>query len=337
MPYDTPSDALEALVLSIDPQSLGRALFINAYPHKALQNLNIDMQQYFKPYTNLLNAAGHTVRQDIPIEPNVYDSVLILIPQNKIEARYCLARGIKVLKQGGQIFCAGSNKAGGKTLKKMLQEFGFDTIQEQTKNKCRIVSAAKEHIDENVLSQSISEGSLQEVLAGKYHAQPGIFGWKNIDKGSEILLQHLPAALEGQGADFGCGYGYLSIFLLQHYKHIKSLACIDADARAVTACKKNLEKSSACTCIWDDLTQPQQTPKGLDFIIMNPPFHAGKKTNIDIGKAFITNAFKALRKGGVLYMVANAHLPYERVLNDIFQDVSKRYESAGFKVFHAEK
>ena len=77
--------------------------------------------------------------------------------------------------------------------------------------------------------------------------------------------------------------------------------------------------------------------KNLDFIVMNPPFHEGKKTNVEIGKAFISNAFEELKSGGILYMVANAHLPYEAVLSEKFSTIEKKFEGQGFKIFAAVK
>ena len=125
-------------------------------------------------------------------------------------------------------------------------------------------------------------------------------------------------------------------------KKIKKLFCVDADARAVEAARQNISALSSDSAVeaeylWYDLTRPCAAIKNLDAVLMNPPFHSGKKTDIDLGKAMIGTACNALRKGGQLFMVANAHLPYERVLRDLFHDVETRAEKAGFKIFHALK
>ena len=70
---------------------------------------------------------------------------------------------------------------------------------------------------------------------------------------------------------------------------------------------------------------------------MNPPFHEGRKDKPDLGIAFIKNASKSLRKKGVLWMVANKHLPYEQTLNSEFFKIEKIVEKDGFKIFRAEK
>ena len=95
-------------------------------------------------------------------------------------------------------------------------------------------------------------------------------------------------------------------------------------------------KNKKTTFIWADLNKPT-TLKNLDFIIMNPPFHEGKSTDIGIGKAFIENAHTALKKHGELYMVANAHLPYEDTLKQTFFKLEKLFEGSGFKIYKATK
>ena len=82
---------------------------------------------------------------------------------------------------------------------------------------------------------------------------------------------------------------------------------------------------------WEDLARAVPV-RDLDFIVMNPPFHEGKKTDSDIGKQFIETASRSLRQGGQLWMVANAGLPYESVLGALFASHEKITEKNGFKV-----
>jgi 16S rRNA (guanine1207-N2)-methyltransferase len=44
-----------------------------------------------------------------------------------------------------------------------------------------------------------------------------------------------------------------------------------------------------------------------------------------------------LRKGGVCWLVANRHLPYEAPLADAFAQVEVRADAGGYKVFEARK
>ena len=75
----------------------------------------------------------------------------------------------------------------------------------------------------------------------------------------------------------------------------------------------------------------------LNFVVMNPPFHDGGAEDKALGQAFIRKAAAMLKKGGVLWMVANRHLPYEAELNAAFTRVRPAADKGGYKVFEAVK
>ena len=338
-----------------------KTVFINAQAHDFIRNFDksaLALQQSFKPYEQALKTAGYDVLPALDITDDAYDMALALVPKNITEARYTIAKAIKALKKDGLLICAAANDAGGSRLQKIMTDFGFSNINAESKNKARVVWCHKVSYNSTTLEKEIQNGSYQKILGGEYVSQPGIFGWNKIDKGSEILTQYIPKDLKGTGADFGCGYGYLSRAALETCKNVQKLYAIDADYRAV-ACTA-LNTSSSCDLIagshdretdpsvkpkddksvetlWVDLTKPEGIPQNLDFIIMNPPFHEGKKTDSDIGAAFIATAHSCLKPGGTLHMVANAGLPYEAVLGQNFSKVEKCHEGQGFKIFKAKK
>ncbi len=323
------------------PEQGAQNLFLNAVYDDAIENYHVVLQQYFKPYAYDLQSRGCAVASDLPQNEESFDTVFILAPKNKTETQYLIAQGTKLLRGGGVLMCAASNNAGGNRLKGFMAELGFEDVEETSKNKARVVWAQKDAgINGAVLENWSEAGAEQEILDGKFGSMPGLFGWDKIDTGSEILTQHLPSDLTGSGADFGCGWGYLSDFLLQHNLGIEALTCIDADYRAVKLCQKNLKRldhPAQTRCFWEDLTKPMVSLQGLDWIVMNPPFHEGKQSDADIGKAFIHTAHNSLRSEGKLWMVANARLPYERILEEEFKTCRKIFEGGGFKVFCAVK
>ena len=75
----------------------------------------------------------------------------------------------------------------------------------------------------------------------------------------------------------------------------------------------------------------------LDFIAMNPPFHEGGAESRALGLDFIEKAAAALRKGGVCWLVANRHLPYEATLTRNFREVRVVAEEVGYKIIEARK
>lgn len=333
-------DAFSALfhVLSTLPDLTGRALFINAQTGAGLALLGRHGLLVQTSYADAqaLTTEGWQVTQHIP-DGQEFDVVLMLVSKQQEEARALLAQGLLHLRAGGLIVAAGANDAGGKRIEKDFAALGLRPLTD-SKNKCRIVQARKDSSVNEILAQQwVMQGRWQPILEGRFISRPGLFNWDRADQGSLLLSAHFPSDLSGRGADFGCGYGYLSAYVLNACPAVVHITALDADARAVEACRKNTDFARVrVDCVWHDLTRPPDL-QNLDFIVMNPPFHEGARTLSALGLAFITNAAACLKCGGVLYMVANTHLPYEDHLRALFSDVRELHKEKGFKIIKALK
>jgi len=335
---------LETLFMALRPDdSQTKFLFINARYHPDLERFDdCRVIQHFKPHAAELKSRGFALETALNLEEagyGRYGLVLVLLPKNITEARYMIAQGLSVLEDGGALVCAAGNKAGAGRLAKLAKAFGLEEANIISANKSKVLRAIKgSAVNQDEITKALSEGAPQPVLAsqsgGAYTSQPGVFGWDKEDKGSALLAAHLPEGLSGQGADFGCGYGYLTRALAARCSGIRSMTCIDADARALACCAVNMQGVDFdCKTRWEDLTKALSPAPDFDFIVMNPPFHEGKTTDSDIGLAFIKTAHAALKAGGQLWMVANAHLPYEGALGELFSTSKKCAEQEGFKVY----
>lgn len=296
--------------------------------------------QSFKPYADEWSAHNTKVLLSLP-EKNEYSAIFCVLPKQKEESLYRLASSLSILSENGLLLSVAANDAGGKRLEKWYVELGLQPTS-LSKSKCRIVWAKKDNIDEEKILKFMKAGSQQSIQVEglDFITKPGIFGWNKIDRGSKLLVQSLPNNLKGNGADFGCGYGYLSNFILDGNVQVKKMYIFDADDSALQCTKENLkqyEKNVEINYRWQDLTLPVNNIKPLDWIVMNPPFHKSKEMSVDVGIKFVETAARLLRKGGRLYMVANAHLPYERILENNFSENEKIVEEQGFKVFLATK
>jgi 16S rRNA (guanine1207-N2)-methyltransferase len=275
--------------------------------------------------------AGH-IRVKDEDGPAVF---LLHCPQQSLEADYEIATALSALKAGGLLMVVADNQAGGKSLSKKLAAFGCP-VQDLSKHKCRVVwTSAPEQASPDKIQAAIKAGDIHTRNVDGLYTQAGVFSWEHRDKGTEILLQHLPQSLSGHGADFGCGIGEISRFILATCPHITTLTCIDHDSRAVLCCMKNTSAyQDKVSVLCQDI--PQQTSlKGLNFIVMNPPFHNGKIEDKTLGLSFIIKAANALNTGGTLYMVANSHLPYEDTLSAHFSQITLLAKENGFKIFAA--
>lgn len=323
------------------PDRCSKTLFWNAQYVSAIENFkNFDCLQSFKPYAEIWEA--HNKKVWTELAPNIaYKNIFCILPQQKDAALYMIASSFRALEEDGLLLCVAANNAGGKNIEKWMKELGTDPSS-LSKSKCRIVWAHNNNINQEKIDLYIKKASQQKIdMNGQeFTTQPGIFGWDKIDKGSQLLLENLPSDLKGIGADFGCGYGYLSFEILKNNPKIKKLYALEANHDALSCAQENLRQYEGDVDIeygWVDLKQPQEGIESLDWIVMNPPFHEGKKTDENAGLAFITQAVKVLKKEGVLYMVANAHLPYEKTLEKLFSSVTKTCEEQGYKIFIARK
>jgi 16S rRNA (guanine1207-N2)-methyltransferase len=117
---------------------------------------------------------------------------------------------------------------------------------------------------------------------------------------------------------------------------IVQLVLIDNDRRALAAAELNVADDRA-TCLWADIRSAANLPAALDFIVMNPPFHIGPDEDRSLGLTFIKKAAACLRPGGVLWLTANRHLPYEADMVLLFAAMDQVVSSHGFKVYKATK
>jgi 16S rRNA (guanine1207-N2)-methyltransferase len=73
----------------------------------------------------------------------------------------------------------------------------------------------------------------------------------------------------------------------------------------------------------------------MEHVVMNPPFHTGRDADPALGVGFIGAAARMLSPAGVLWLVANRHLPYDRSLTTLFREVQEIGGDAAFRVMRA--
>ncbi|MBE7200346.1 MAG: class I SAM-dependent methyltransferase [Parafilimonas terrae] len=260
------------------------------------------------------------------------ESATVLAPAGTIERRFVLAHTLRALAPGGRLTALAPKDRGGSRLAKELASFGC-RVADQPRRHHRICTAARPDSPTG-LDAAIEEGGPRHIDNLALCTQPGIFSWDRLDPGSALLLSRLPA-LKGKGADFGCGLGLLGRSVLGSAA-VTHLTLIDLDRRAIEMARRNVSDPRT-TLVWGDLREAKTLPAALDFVVCNPPFHEGGGEDQALGITFIQRAAAALRNGGVLWLVANGHLPYEAPLRELFRTVTTVAQEGGYKVFEARK
>jgi 16S rRNA (guanine1207-N2)-methyltransferase len=264
-------------------------------------------------------------------EEGALASMVVLAPPGTVERRYVLALALRALAPGAALTALAPKDKGGSRLGKELARFGC-AVSETSKRHHRICITCRPSIL-NGLEEAIAAGGPRLDPALGLWTQPGVFSWDRIDPGSALLAENLPP-LSGRGADFGCGIGYLAHAILASPK-VQNLILIDVDRRAVDAASRNAADPRVAVR-WADIRHGAGL-SGLDFVVMNPPFHDGGLEDQGLGQAFIRRAAEALRPGGLCCLVANRHLSYEAVIKPLFRRIELRIETGGYKVYEAHK
>lgn len=259
------------------------------------------------------------------------DDITLYAPPGAVERRYVLAQALRVLKADGRLDVMAPKDKGGSRLAKELKAFGLEFAENAKAHHRRVQLTRPETVDG--LDAAIRDGAPRIVPGLEAWSQPGVFAWDRIDTGTALLAQVLPP-LKGHGIDLGCGYGALATVVLRA-PAVASLRMIDLDRRALSAAKKNVEDARA-RFEWDDV-RTLEAAGTLDFVVSNPPFHDGGIEDKRLGQKFIRKSAELLKKGGVAWIVANRHLPYEQDLNEVFKRVNMVVDQQGFKVFEAVK
>ncbi len=261
------------------------------------------------------------------VEPSApYAAAVICLPRAKAEARALIAQAAAEVRPGGMIVLDGQKTDGIDTALKDLR--GRVALSESlSKAHGKLATfAAGPGLEDWAAQPSIIEGGFQTL--------PGVFSADGPDRGSMLLAAALPAKLGPKVADLGAGWGYLSRAILSR-EGVKRLELVEAEAAALACARVNIPDERA-RFHWADATtfRPENL---LETVVCNPPFHTARAADPGLGAAFILAARRMLAPDGVLWLVANRHLPYDDVLAEQFLEVEDMGGDTAFRVIRARK
>lgn len=337
--------ALDTLVHALGPQGFdlapGPGLFLHARRHPGLADWSA--LTGWQPWRQHATAWESDGRPRIGAPSGHWPLVLALPGKSRDETLATFAIAHDALEPGGTLVTALANDSGAARFEKQLAAAAGNIASIQ-KNKCRAFLArldAPWHADTLAAWRALIEPS--PVANTSFHTCPGIFSAGRIDPGSTLLAEHMPPSLHGRVADLGAGWGFLSHAILTRCPRVSTLDLFEADVRALDLARENLAQKihNLPRCRvgfhWHDVSAGLPHPGGYDAIIMNPPFHEGRRTDVPLGESFLAAAAAALRPGGTLIMVANRQLPYEAALTRLGMPPAVRHQNEIYKILTARR
>ncbi|MBD1205333.1 MAG: class I SAM-dependent methyltransferase [Rhodobacteraceae bacterium] len=286
----------------------------------ALPKDRLEVVTGFKPDADWFEGRGYRV---VSRAAGPYAAAVVCLPRARAQAEALIAEAAGCVTPGGPVAVDGQKTDGVDSLLKALR--GRVSMSEA-------LSKAHGKIAVFPAGPGLEDWAARPAEVDGFRTVAGVFSADGVDRGSALLAAALPAEMKGKVADLGAGWGYLSRAVLAR-PGVKECHLVEAEAEAIDCARVNVDDPRA-VFHWADATV-HRLPKLMEHVVMNPPFHAGRDADPGLGVAFIGAAARALAPDGVLWLVANRHLPYDRVLKGLFREVQEIGGDAAFRVTRA--
>lgn len=272
------------------------------------------------------------------INKDKYKWIILNLPRQKALLEMMLDCAASLLAEDGVLWLAGENKAGIKSADKLLKLHFGQVRKLDNARHCTLYEAGKA-LTASPFNPNLYRQEWQltckpaEIMITSY---PGVFAHGRLDAGTALLLETLATLNpEGDVLDFACGTGLIGACISANHPHA-SVTLLDSSALALRACEETLAANRLAGSVLasDGLTEVENS---FDFIISNPPIHAGIKTDSRLSLQLLESAHDHIRHGGMLILVANIHLPYENWLSQKFKQCTELIANTHYKVIAAIK
>jgi 16S rRNA (guanine1207-N2)-methyltransferase len=274
----------------------------------------------FKPDHDHFRALGYSTEARGQVA-----AALVCLPRSRAEAHALIAEAAALVVPGGSIAIDGQKTDGVEGVLKDCRTLGAEVGEALSKAHGRIAVTGAD-------ARYLAWAARDHVVDG-FVTRPGVFSADGPDAGSVLLAGALPRDLPARMGDLGAGWGYLARAVLAR-PGVTHLDVVEAERVALDCASRNLGGDARAALHWAD-ARSFRPARPWGAVVMNPPFHTGREADPALGAAFIRAAHGGLAPEGVLWMVANRHLPYEPLLRSLFRQVEEVTATGAFRVFRA--
>jgi 16S rRNA (guanine1207-N2)-methyltransferase len=199
--------------------------------------------------------------------------------------------------------------------------------------------SAGEHYSARAPQSPPRAGVVRATLRGRdwsFQTAGGVFSRRGVDPGTRLLIDAMRIGPADHVLDLGCGYGPIGlvaaalaprgrVWLVDANQRAAALAVVNAAAHGLGNVR--VVVAVAAAPIRDG---------AVDVVVTNPPIRAGRP----VVAAFITEAWRVLRPGGVFYLVARTAQgarTLARLIAARFGNVRQVQAAGGYRVYAATR
>ncbi|AAM01923.1 class I SAM-dependent methyltransferase [Methanopyrus kandleri] len=169
----------------------------------------------------------------------------------------------------------------------------------------------------------------------RFLTAPGVFSWRRIDPGTQLLAENMD--LEGVHSvlDLGCGYGVLGIVAAKELGE-GHVVMTDVNRRAIWLANENRRLNDV-----EDITEVREgslydpvEDEEFDRIVSNPPIREG----LDLVLRIVREAPNHLTEDGELWLVVRRKMGSKRILSEmrtVFGSAEVAARGGGYWVLRA--
>ncbi len=193
--------------------------------------------------------------------------------------------------------------------------------------------------DEKQLAKYREDIKFSATLCGQtlqFRSTWGIFSPREIDAGTQLLMQYIEVKPDDNCLDLGCGYGPIGLTLAKLAARGQTLL-LDKDFMAVEYSTKNarLNRLDNATAMLSNGFQHIDKNLRFNIVASNVPAKVGK----EMMSLMLYDAWQHLEDGGKIYLVTvNGLRQYmKRNLSEIFGNYRKLKQGKAYTVHMAQK
>lgn len=338
----------QLLIRNIDTLTSASPLLVNIADDGFIEHyLQTNLAQYptaiinsyhtnFSDYLQAKKVENKQVKTHFCVEYETeerHDLIIMTFPKSKAEFNFTLAILAESITEDANIIIVGENKSGIKSCEKLSKIYlDFCNKIDAARHCLLYIGKFKPELPtfniENFYTYyQITVGSHEIKVA----ALPGVFSQKNLDIGTNILLQNLPKNIVGTVLDFGCGAGVIAAYIGTLHPETQ-LSLVDVSALALHSARKTLivNQLSGEFIASNSLSHVK---KRYDFVVSNPPFHQGIKTNYTATEYFLSAIKKNITHCGCITIVANSFLKYMPIMEKHIGETQILAVKNGFSIY----